>query len=139
MKAITLIAATLFATQALAEPQIDKEFAVMDTNGDGKVSPAEHAAGAKAMFDTMDGNRDGKVTATEMTAAHKAITGRDAQASDMSAADKIKAVDANRDGSLSPQEHAAGARTMFARMDADRDGMLSKDEMAAGHAAMLRQ
>ena len=45
---------------------IDKEFAMMDTNHDGKISAAEHAAGAKAMFEKMDANKDGFVTLQEM-------------------------------------------------------------------------
>jgi hypothetical protein len=42
---------------------------MMDTNGDGKISRAEHAAGAKQMFAQCDANRDGIVTAAEMDAA----------------------------------------------------------------------
>lgn len=138
-KALTFVAGALLALQAAANPVIDKEFSAMDANQDGKVSAAEHAAGAKAMFEKMDANHDGKVTAAEMTAAHKAITGQSAKKPDMPAADKIKAIDANGDGVLSAEEHAKGSAAMFAKMDANKDGFLSKEEMAAGHAAMMKK
>jgi len=139
MKALSLIAGTLLSAQAIAGPAIDKEFTSMDTDHDGKVSAAEHAAGAKMMFGKMDANHDGKVTAAEMTAAHQAITGQAAKKSDMPAADKIKAVDSDVDGVLTADEHAKASASMFAKMDADKDGFLSKQEMAAGHAAMMKK
>jgi len=139
MKTLSLIAGALISVQAIAGPEVDKEFASMDTDHDGKVSAAEHASGAKMMFGKMDANHDGKVTAAEMTAAHQAVTGQAPRKSDMPAADKIKAVDADGDGMLTADEHAKGSASMFAKMDADKDGFLSKQEMAAGHAAMLKK
>lgn len=138
-KALAFIAGVLLALQAAANPAIEKEFSSMDKNHDAKVSAAEHAAGAKAMFEKMDVNHDGKVTADEMAAAHTAITGQAAKKSEMSAADKIKVIDADGDGVLSAEEHAKGSAAMFAKMDANRDGFLSKEEMAAGHAATMKK
>jgi Ca2+-binding EF-hand superfamily protein len=120
MKALSLIAGTLLSAQAIAGPAIDKEFASMDSDHDGKVSAAEHAAGAKMMFEKMDANQAAKN-------------------SDMPAADKIKAVDANGDGVLTAEEHSKASASMFAKMDADKDGFLSRQEMAAGHAAMMKK
>lgn len=137
------VSAALVASLAMARGNpagaTDKEFAMMDTNKDGKISAAEHALAAKSMFEKMDRNQDGKVTAAEMTAAHKAVTGRAAKKSDMSAADKIKAVDSNGDGILTAEEHATGSMLMFAQMDADSDGFLSKEELTAGHASMMKK
>jgi Ca2+-binding EF-hand superfamily protein len=116
----------------------DREFKIMDTNGDGKVSADEHAAGARTMFEKMDGNKDGKVTSAEMDAAHEKVTGIKAQKGDMNAVDKIKAIDTNNDGVLTAEEHAAGARTMFDKMDTDKDGYLSKTECTAGHQQLMR-
>lgn len=142
-----LVAAVAAATGALpvqyavAHPVHgpDKEFAVMDMNKDGKVSAEEHTAGARSMFEKMDADKDGKVTAAEMTGAHKAVTGKAAKKSDMSAGDTIKAVDPDGDGILTADEHATASGSMFTQMDIDKDGFLSKKEMAAGHASMMKK
>jgi predicted small lipoprotein YifL len=42
--------------------------------------------------------------------------------------------DANRDGRLSADEHAASARGMFATMDADADGKVGVQEMRAAQS-----
>jgi Ca2+-binding EF-hand superfamily protein len=136
---IAVSAAAFLTSHAMAAGPTDKEFAMMDTDKDGKISAAEHAAGAKAMFEKMDANKDGKVTADEMTAAHKAVTGHAARKSDMTSADKIKAVDSDGDGVLTADEHAKASEAMFAKMDADKDGFLTKQELAAGHAAMMKK
>jgi hypothetical protein len=109
----------------------------LDTSGDGKLSRDEHAAGARRMFETMDGDRDSKVTAAEMDAAREKITGKKAASEgELTAADKIKVVDANGDGVLTAEEHAQGSRRMFDEMDADRDGTLTRAEFGAGHAKL---
>jgi Ca2+-binding EF-hand superfamily protein len=139
----------------------DHQFEMMDANGDGKVTPEEHAAGAKKMFEMMDADKDGKVTAAEMDAAHERMMGQKDPKNDgtmepkggagraavktapekhgMSAAEKIKVVDGNGDGVLTAEEHAAGAKKMFEKMDADHDGTLTKAELAAGHAKMMHK
>jgi Ca2+-binding EF-hand superfamily protein len=118
--------------------QVDM-FQSMDANADGKISVAEHAATAKAMFEKMDADHDGSVTEKEMTAAHQKITGQKPGAGEMSAADKIKAVDTNGDGKLTAEEHQAGSKMMFEKMDADHDGFLTKAEMVAGHTKLMHK
>ena len=130
-----------FAMPAMAHPEKGHEesmFKAMDTNSDGKLSPDEHAAGAKKMFEEMDANKDGKVTADEMTAYRDKMGKPPAGKQTMSSADKIKAVDTNGDGVLSAEEHAAGARTMFTKMDTDKDGFLTSAELSAGHQKLMR-
>src|SRR5882757_988357 len=80
----------------------DTKFKAMDTDGDGRISRAEHAAGAKKMFDAMDANHDGIVTAAEMDAYKDAKAERSADAgiAEKSSAEKIKAIDLDGDGQL---------------------------------------
>lgn len=51
-------------------------------------------------------------------------------------ADMFATMDGNGDGSVSAEEHAAGASAMFAKVDANHDGSVTAEEMKAGHAAM---
>lgn len=137
-----LIGLTFSSESFAAQPTsttTDAEFIRMDSNKDGRISPDEHSAGAKRMFELMDLNKDGKVTADEMKAAHQRVTGKKAAKSDMTAAEKIKVVDKDRDGTLTAEEHAVGSRTMFEKMDTDKDGFLTKEELAAGQARMLKR
>jgi len=56
-----------------------QKIAAMDTNNDGKLSAAEHAAGSKKMFGKMDADRDGSLTAKEMSDGQRAeMTASDA-------------------------------------------------------------
>lgn len=117
------------ASGTAAPGGVDRQFAMMDGNGDGRVTAEEHASGAAAMFATMDADGDARVTVAEMDAAQSKLGG-DVR---MASADKIRVVDGNADGLLSRDEHVEGARAMFGRMDADGDGALTRDELAAGH------
>ena len=47
----------------------------MDLDGDGVVTAAEHAAGARALFDHMDADHDGRVTRAEMAAFQRQVLG----------------------------------------------------------------
>ena len=120
----------------------DARFEAMDANGDGKVSPDEHAAAAARMFEKMDANGDGKVTATEMDTARQKVLaekGFRGKKSEMSSADKIKTIDTNGDGVLTADEHAAGAKMMFDKMDTNDDSYLTKAEIQAGHQKYLHK
>lgn len=110
-------------------------FAKMDANHDRRITAAEHAKAARGMFLAMDADRDGKVTAAEMTRAQRKVTG--SKAGGMGSAEKIRAIDGNRDGVLSAGEHEAGSELMFAVMDGDKDGRLTRREYEAGHARLL--
>ncbi len=129
----------------------DAMFKAMDTNNDGKVSRAEHAASALKMFTEADTNHDGKVTLAEMEAAHAKMAADHAKmkadmpmsddkpmAMEMSAAEMIKMCDKDGDGQVSKAEHVAHADAMFTKMDKDGDGFLSASECEAGHEAMMK-
>ena len=124
--------------QALANTHADKHFKMMDANGDGKISRAEHAAGAKKMFTQSDANRDGIVTAAEMDAA-MAKQGGKPQQDDKTSAEKIQVIDQNGDGKLTTAEHEAGTEKMFGKMDKDGDGFLSKAECDEGMKMMKKR
>ena len=123
--------------QAFANAHADKHFKLMDANGDGKVSRAEHAAGAKKMFQQCDANRDGIVTAAEMDAA-MAKQGAKPAEDDKTSAEKIRVIDQNGDGQLSTAEHEAGTEKMFGKMDTNGDGFLSKQESDEGMKMMKK-
>lgn len=42
----------------------------VDTDGDGRLSASEHAAGSEKMFKAADANQDGALTAAELQAGH---------------------------------------------------------------------
>jgi len=137
LKRLTMaLAISLVPALAMAA---DDKFKSMDTDGDGAVSSAEHAAGAQKMFTKMDANHDGAVTAAEMDAAWAAKgKGDKAAKMKMSSADKIKEIDTDGDGKLSAAEHAAGSQKMFAAMDANGDGKVTEAEMQAGHDKAMK-
>jgi Ca2+-binding EF-hand superfamily protein len=122
---------------AFAGTDADKHFKMMDANGDGKISRAEHAAGAKQMFNQCDANHDGVVTAAEMDAA-TAAQGEKLGKHDKTSAEKIQLIDQNGDGKLTLAEHDAGTEKMFALMDKNGDGFLSKDECDEGQKMMKK-
>jgi hypothetical protein len=67
-------AAGMAATGAFAHDKAKDSGDMMskvDTNNDGMVSAAEHAAHAKAMFEKIDANHDGMVDKAEMDAGMK--------------------------------------------------------------------
>ncbi len=165
-RTLTLSMMGALALGSVAWASNDK-FKTMDSNGDGMITAAEHAAGAKAMFEEMDANKDGNVTAAEMDAGHgmmrdhaddmhgmkagekarseMAMPGKGMSEKGMhhdmamSSAEKIATMDTNGDGMLSAAEHDAGAAAMFRKMDTDGNGSLSRKEMDAGHADMMKK
>jgi Ca2+-binding EF-hand superfamily protein len=115
----------------------------VDSDGDGRLSRAEHAAAARKMFEGMDTNHDGKVTAAEIDEAQARVKdrrpSRSMKAANMTGADKIKLGDRDKDGVLTLEEHTAEAMVAFDKMDHDKDGLLTSEELASGHANVLRK
>ena len=46
---------------------------VIDSDGDGILTAAEHAAGSRAMFEKMDTDKDGFLTKAELVAGHASM------------------------------------------------------------------
>lgn len=57
-----------------AAPPVDDPLP-MDLDGDGVVTAAEHAAGARALFEHMDADHDGRVTREEMANFQRQVLG----------------------------------------------------------------
>jgi Ca2+-binding EF-hand superfamily protein len=143
---LVCVAGALATSAAVAEKAGDSkwseeaQFKMMDANGDGKVTTAEHAAGARNMFVELDADKDGKVTAPEMDAAHAGMKSKGEHAGkhhEMSSAQKIAVIDKNKDGAVSAEEHAKGSKEMFGKMDADRSGDLTWQECKEGHEKLM--
>ena len=87
-----------------------ERMAKLDTDGDGKISDEERAAGMKARAENirqrMDANGDGKLTVDELANAQGRMK-----------FDNPAAIDTNKDGEISTDELAAA---MKARRDAAR-------------------
>jgi hypothetical protein len=114
-------------------------FSKMDTDKDGKISAAEHAAATKARFDKMDKNHDGKIViADELKEPNKPSRGQ-ATASGEMAMDYVRKMDTDGDGVITADEHAKAAKARFDKMDTNKDGYLSKEEMTAARASMMEK
>lgn len=113
--------------------QID--FAAVDADKDGKITPAEVDAFRAAEVTAADTDKDGKLSAAELSAMQLArLTAR---AEDM-AARMIERHDADGDGLLTAAEFATrpAPQNLFDRADTDADGALSEAELDAARAQM---
>jgi len=115
------------------------EFNRIDTNEDGRVSSSEHEVYARSLFDKLDTNVDYKLTVDEIMATPKrffrhvsAGVGGMFGGVELTLAEKIQRIDANRDGVVSRDEHADAARAKFREMDVNSNGELTPEEFAAG-------
>lgn len=152
LAALTLatLAAALVASTAMAErgPDADHagrmgpfaafDFAAIDADKDGKITPAEIEAHRTAQITAADTDGDGLLNPTELSAMHlKQMSARgDAMTERMMAR-----LDSDKDGKLSPAEMQAQrpAERMFDRLDADNDGALSEAEIAASKDRMAER
>lgn len=105
---------------------VDKRFAELDKDGDGKVTKAEAEAAHKARFEQMDANKDGVVDEAEM-AAHRASN----RAGAGRRAPRALRMDADGDGKVTVVEFGAGHAGWFEQMDGNGDGAVTIEEMRA--------
>lgn len=111
------------------------DFAAIDANSDGKITPEEVEAFKAARLAEIDTNADGKLSAEELIAGREKAEAahKTARAEAM-----VKQFDKDGDGLLSAAEMPAGpgADKMFAHLDTDSDGAISQAEMDAAKAQM---
>jgi Ca2+-binding EF-hand superfamily protein len=91
----------------------------MDANHDGSVTRTEFEAPHTAMADRMEGKRMG------MRSMHRAMDEH-----------MFATADGNNDGRVSLQEATAAAAARFDRLDANHDGTITPDERRAARKAM---
>ncbi|WP_198431573.1 EF-hand domain-containing protein [Pseudorhodobacter sp. MZDSW-24AT] len=115
------------------------DFAAIDANGDGKITPEEITAWRAAQAAALDADGDGLISAEEIAAMHiRAAT----QRANDHAARMIAQLDTDGDGKLSAAElatrpMAAGlSDRMFDRLDTDQDGAISQAELDAAKERM---
>lgn len=111
------------------------DFSQMDTDGDGQVTVGELEALQAARFAEIDADGDGSVSEAEML-AHAQARQDERQARRVGR--MLKRMDANDDGSLSPEE-LQGRRDparLIERLDADGNGTLSQQELADARHGM---
>lgn len=137
MAILNLTSLVLMAMLAAASPRA-AEFEVVDTNDDGRVSSSEHEVYARKVYDEIDANADDKLTVAEIMAneekflRHVFTTGNILGPADLSTAEKIQRLDANRDGVVSQGEHADAAAAKYIKMDINNNGELTPQEFDAG-------
>lgn len=144
---LATLAAALVASTAMAErgpgrdgaqmrsPFAAFDFAAVDANKDGKVTPEEIDAFRAAEITAADTDGDGLMTAAELSAVHlQRMQGRATEA----AQKMIDRMDSDKDGKVSTAEMLArnAPKTMFERIDSDKDGALSEAEIAAAKDRM---
>lgn len=134
MKTSLLIAAiaagfALTLTPAHAQEREMVDFAMLDANGDGQITPDELTANKAARFEAADVNGDGALSADELAARVTAMA-EDRAANRV--ARMIAHLDENEDGVLQQSElDARGgdrAARRFDRADRDDNGSIDAEE-----------
>ncbi|AHE56340.1 EF-hand domain-containing protein [Sphingomonas sanxanigenens] len=135
----------------------DKQFAKLDTNGDGKITADERAARKdarlEARFQRLDADRNGSVTLAEMKAADAQRGEKRAGRGERDGQERggrhgmrrghhgrggpggmMMRADADKDGVITKAEFQAPMTAMFDKLDTDRNGVVTKAERDAARA-----
>lgn len=138
-------ALSLAAAPALAQEDgtsdglkgLERFFALIDENGNGRIEPAEIEAARAGLFSRLDADGDGSVTAEE----HQQAVDRLAERAERFAArgqQRFGRLDAVGDGRISRAEFVERQRPGFALADRNEDGAIDMEE-AERVARSLRQ
>jgi Ca2+-binding EF-hand superfamily protein len=134
--ALVLTALLMAATVASAAPgdragmRGGPDFATLDANSDGVITPSDLEDAAQARFDALDADKDGQISQAELAAGADARE-QQRRADRMGA--MLERLDADGNGTLSPEEMSRGDRAsrMFERVDSNEDGQISEAEFEA--------
>ena len=126
---ILALAITAALTSGLAIAQDAMKAPRIDANGDGMVARAEAATMPRlaAKFDQLDTNKDGRLSASERPHRGHGMRGGGKHG------DRLRALDADKDGRISRAEAQAGKggfAQRFTEMDANSDGYLDRADRA---------
>lgn len=127
-------------TRANAQAMAAAMFARMDANRDGKLDAADRSARQADHFARMDTNKDGAISRSEFDSAHaqghEEMSGAGGKMSGgMRGMRMLAQMDANGDKAISRDEFLGGALKRFDGADANRDGTLTPEERRAAMGA----
>ena len=141
----TLALVTLFAVSASAvAAQGIPPNLLADANRDGKVSAKEYADSRRTALMRADHDRDGRISAQEWKHAAE-IERTELQEAGVEGANRVgkggwfQAIDADKDGFVTPAEIDQVSAARFPKMDLDGDGFVDRIEAEkAGRRAMSK-
>lgn len=131
--AVSLVGGVSVAAIAQKGPALER----VDANGDGNITIAELEAQKTERFSSADTNGDNLMSFDEFEAQIEADKDRrEAERNQR----RFERLDANSDGFVTAEEHAAAGdermQRRFDRVDTNGDGMISSEEREAAKATM---
>ena len=163
---LALSASAALADEAAPKTQIERHVMVigtgadkLDKNGDGEVTRDEFMAPHADVFARFDADKNGKLSKAELEKSGGVWSSEDAEEHRVimhgpgggQGGGQMKfvamhpggagpgAMDANKDGKISPEEFSAPMKEAFAAMDADKSGFLEEGERGKGPIRIERK
>ena len=143
MKTLALVTLLAMAAGAAAAQGAPPNL-LADADRDGKVSPKEYSDSRRTALMRADRDRDGKISAEEWKHAAE-IERTELQEAGVEGANRVgkggwfQAIDADRDGFVTPPEIDQVSAARFPRLDLNGDGFIDRVEAEKlGRQAMSR-